>query len=108
MSKAKYVYHFNLDNQMDFEERFITNYKFLNVGVKISGRYIYFTADSSLEAQCPPAIKPSLSHNLKTTGLKRPSKPSPIAGQADYLQGQNQLAVTHPSSSHRTWLDSVI
>ncbi|KAG8262272.1 hypothetical protein J6590_055478 [Homalodisca vitripennis] len=46
------------------------------------------------------AKKPSLILNLGTNGLKVTSEPPQMAGKAGCLQGQDRLAVTHPSSSH--------
>ncbi|KAG8309403.1 hypothetical protein J6590_086886 [Homalodisca vitripennis] len=44
------------------------------------------------------AKKPFVTLNLGTNGLKVTSGPPPMAGQAGCLQGQDRLAVTHPSS----------
>ncbi|KAG8315837.1 hypothetical protein J6590_063793 [Homalodisca vitripennis] len=46
------------------------------------------------------AKKPSLTLNLGTNGLKVTSEPSPMAGQAGRLQGEDRSAVTYPSSGH--------
>ncbi|KAG8333553.1 hypothetical protein J6590_000703 [Homalodisca vitripennis] len=45
-------------------------------------------------------MKPSLTLNLGTNGLKVTSEPPPMPGQAGRLQGQDRSAVTYPSSGH--------
>ncbi|KAG8312114.1 hypothetical protein J6590_030029 [Homalodisca vitripennis] len=54
------------------------------------------------------AKKPSRTLITGTDGLKVTSEPSPTAGQAGYLEGQDRSAVPQPSSSHArrclTWL----
>ncbi|KAG8245460.1 hypothetical protein J6590_105666 [Homalodisca vitripennis] len=46
------------------------------------------------------AKKPSLILNLGINRLKVTYEPPTVAGQAGCLQGQDRLAVTHPSNSH--------